>query len=78
MRTLLISIFCVRFVMVGMEVIVPLVTSRMRDAQAKANSRAESTDKVIWPNPFKGRYIFQHRHKTKYPSDAVKMTAIND
>lgn len=47
MRTLLVSIFCVRFVMVGMEVVVPLVSSRMRGAVAKANAKAESADKVM-------------------------------
>ena len=46
-RTLLVSIFCVRFVMVGMEVVVPLVSSRMRGAVAKANAKAESADKVM-------------------------------
>lgn len=49
MRTLLVSIFCVRFVMVGMEVVVPLVSSRMRGAVAKANAKAESADKVMGP-----------------------------
>lgn len=34
-RTLLVAIFGVRFIMVGMEVVVPLVTSRMLDAAAK-------------------------------------------
>lgn len=31
----MIAIFSVRFIMVGMEVVVPLITSRMRDADAK-------------------------------------------
>lgn len=38
------AIFGVRFIMVGMEVVVPLVTSRMRNAAAK--SKAGSADKV--------------------------------
>ncbi|CAM9423223.1 unnamed protein product [Scytosiphon promiscuus] len=38
-RTLLIAIFCVRFVMVGAEVGVPLLTSRMRNASAKSKRR---------------------------------------
>ena len=43
-RTLLVAIFGVRFIMVGMEVVVPLVTSRTRNAAAK--SEAGSADKV--------------------------------
>lgn len=46
-RTLLIAIFGVRFVMVGMEVIVPLVTSRVRDAEAKKKRGSEDNTKVI-------------------------------
>ena len=43
-RTLLVAIFGVRFIMVGMEVVVPLVTSRMRDAAAKI--KTGSAEKV--------------------------------
>ncbi|CAM9287375.1 unnamed protein product [Ectocarpus sp. 12 AP-2014] len=38
-RLLLVAIFGVRFIMVGMEVIIPLVTPRMRDAAAKGKGR---------------------------------------
>lgn len=41
-QTLLIAIFCVRFVMVGAEVAVPLVTSRMRNASAEKKRRARN------------------------------------
>lgn len=43
-RTLLVAIFGVRFIMVGMEVVVPLVTSRTRNAAAK--SKTGSVQKV--------------------------------
>lgn len=39
-RLLLVAIFGVRFIMVGMEVVVPLVTSRMLDAAAKGKGGA--------------------------------------